>query len=188
VDKVKLGANAFLYPMPMTLIGATVEGRDNFLAAAWVMRCNYEPPLVAVALGKRHFTSPGIVANGAFSVNVPGRDLLAKADYCGIASGAKVDKSKLFTVIHGEVLGAPMIAECPLAMECRLYKAVDLPVDTLFIGQIVESYSDGRFLTDGKLDVRKMEPFVLTMPDNGYWAIGEYLGKAWSVGNEVSGK
>ena len=52
MDKVKLGANAFLYPMPMTLIGATVEGRDNFLAAAWVMRCNYEPPLVAVALGK----------------------------------------------------------------------------------------------------------------------------------------
>jgi len=183
--KTKLGPNAFPCPMPMTLIGATVDGRDNFLAAAWISRVNYDPPLIAIALGKRHFTNPGIEANKAFSVNVPGSDLMAKTDYCGIVSGAKADKSKLFTVFRGELTGAPMIEECPLTMECRLYKTVDLPVDVLFIGEIVQSYSEDRFLTEGKPDVRKMSPFVLTMPDNGYWSIGKPLGQAWHAGKEI---
>ena len=188
MDKVKIGANAFLYPMPMTLIGSTVDGRDNFLAAAWVSRVNYKPPLIAVALGKAHFTNAGIEANKAFSVNIPGRNLLEKTDYCGIMSGKNVNKSALFEVFRGEVAGAPMIAECPVCMECRLVQSVELPADTLFIGEIVESYSEECYMTHGKPDVQRIAPFVLTMPDNGYWAVGEYLGKAWSAGNKVAAK
>ena len=56
MSKVNLGANAYIYPMPVTLVGATVEGRANFLAVAWVMRVSMKPPLLAVALNKAHFT------------------------------------------------------------------------------------------------------------------------------------
>ena len=182
MEKIKLDKNAFLYPMPMVLVGAVVAGRANFMAVGWVSRVNFNPPLMAVALGKSHYTNAGIHKNKAFSVNVPGIDLLEKVDYCGIVSGEKTDKSNIFDVFYGELPGAPMIRECPLSLECRLVNAVDLPTNSLFIGEIVGAYSEERYLTEGKPDIKKIGPFTLTMPDNNYWEIGESAGRAWSVG------
>jgi flavin reductase (DIM6/NTAB) family NADH-FMN oxidoreductase RutF len=187
MSKVKIDSNAFTYPMPMTLVGAMVGDKANFLAVAWVTRVNYKPPMIAVALGKTHHTNPGIHATKAFSVNIPGVDLMEKTDYCGIVSGKKADKSGLFTVFEGEITGAPMIEECRLCMECRLVQTVDLAADELFIGEIVGAYADEGCLTDGKPDVKKLDPFTLTMPDNGYWRVGEQVGKAWSAGKKVKG-
>ena len=166
MPKVKIDASACLYPMPMTLVGAVVENRPNFLAAAWVARVNFQPPMIGVGLGKRHYTNAGIHDNKAFSVNIPGRALMEKTDYCGIVTGKTVDKSKLFDVFYGELPKAPMIRQCPLCLECRLVKAVDLPSNTFFIGEIVSAYAEEGTLTNGQLDIRKMDPFTLTMPDN----------------------
>lgn len=184
MEKIKIDSNAFVYPMPMTLVGAVVDGRPNFLAAAWVTRVNFKPPMIMVALGD-HYTNAGIDANGAFSVNVPDVALMEKTDYCGIVSGRKVDKSKLFDVFYGSLPGAPLIRECPLCMACRLNQAVKLPFDTLYIGDIVDVYTEERFLTDGKPDVKKIDPFTLTMPDNRYWRVGVEAGKAWSSGKKL---
>ena len=184
MEKIKIDSNAYVYPMPMTLVGAVVDGRPNFLAAAWVTRVNFKPPMIMVALGE-HYTNAGIDANGAFSVNVPDVALMEKTDYCGIVSGRKVDKSTLFDVFYGSLTGAPLIRECPVCMACRLNQAVKLPFDTLYIGDIVEAYTEERFLTDGKPDVKKINPFTLTMPDNHYWRVGEMVGRAWSAGKKL---
>jgi flavin reductase (DIM6/NTAB) family NADH-FMN oxidoreductase RutF len=182
MEKIKLDKNAFLYPMPMVLVGAVVEGRANFMAVGWVSRVNFNPPLMAVALGKSHYTNAGIHRNKAFSVNIPGIAFMEKVDYCGIVSGEKTDKSKIFDVFYGELPDAPMIRECPISLECRLIDTVDLPTNSLFIGEIIGAYSEERYLTEGKPDIRKISPFTLTMPDNNYWKVGENAGKAWSVG------
>jgi flavin reductase (DIM6/NTAB) family NADH-FMN oxidoreductase RutF len=184
MEKIKIDSNAFVYPMPMTLVGAVVDGKPNFLAAAWVTRVNFKPPMIMVALGD-HYTNAGIDANGAFSVNVPDVALMEKTDYCGIVSGRKVDKSKLFDVFYGSLTGAPLIKECPVCMACRLNQAVKLPFDTLYIGDIVEVYTEERFMTDGKPDVKKINPFTLTMPDNHYWRVGEMAERAWSAGKKL---
>jgi flavin reductase (DIM6/NTAB) family NADH-FMN oxidoreductase RutF len=184
MEKIKIDSNAFVYPMPMVIVGALVEGKPNFMAVAWVARANAKPPMIMVALGHHH-TNSGIEANGAFSVNVPDVALMEKTDYCGIVSGRKVDKSKLFDVFYGSLPGAPLIKECPVCMACRLNQAVKLPFDTLYIGDIVEVYTEERFLTDGKPDVKKINPFTLTMPDNHYWRVGEMAGSAWSIGKKL---
>jgi flavin reductase (DIM6/NTAB) family NADH-FMN oxidoreductase RutF len=184
MEKIKIDSNAFVYPMPMTIVGAVVDGKPNFMAAAWVTRVNFKPPMIMVALGD-HYTNQGIDANGAFSVNVPDVALLEKTDYCGIVSGRKVDKSQLFDVFYGSLPGAPLIGECPLSMACRLNQAVKLPFDTLYIGDIVEVYTEERFLTDGKPDIQKLNPFTLTMPDNRYWRVGEMAGRAWGEGKKL---
>ena len=184
MEKIKIDSNAFVYPMPMTLVGAVVDGRPNFLAAAWVTRVNFKPPMIMVALGD-HYTNAGIDANGAFSVNVPDVALMEKTDYCGIVSGRKVDKSKLFDVFYGSLTSAPLIRECPVCMACRLNQAVKLPFDTLYIGDIVDVYTEERFLTGGKPDIQKIDPFTLTMPDNRYWRVGAEAGRAWSAGKKL---
>ena len=185
MEKIRIESmDAYVYPMPMTIIGAVVEGKPKFMAAAWVSRVNFKPPMMMIALGPHH-TNLGIDANGAFSINVPDVSLLEKTDYCGIVSGRKVDKSKLFDVFYGSLSGAPLIRECPVCIACRVNQAVKLPVDTLFIGDVVEVYTEERFLTNGKPDIQKVNPFTLTMPDNGYWRVGEKVGRAWSDGKKL---
>ena len=55
MEKFKINSNAFLFPMPMTIVGAVVNGKPNFLAVAWVTRANFKPPMIIVALGD-HYT------------------------------------------------------------------------------------------------------------------------------------
>jgi flavin reductase (DIM6/NTAB) family NADH-FMN oxidoreductase RutF len=112
---------------------------------------------------------------------------MAQTDYCGLVSGWETDKSGVFKVFYGELETAPMIRQCPLCMECRLFNAVSLPSHHLFLGKVVATYADENCLTDGRPDLRKMDPFVLTMPDNTYWSVGEQAGKAWSIGKEFEG-
>jgi len=59
---------------------------------------------------------------------------------------------------------------------------VELPTNYFLIGEIVNFYSEEQFLADGKPDIAKIKPSLLTMPDNKFWAIGECVGKAWSHG------
>lgn len=184
MEKVKIDHNAFVYPMPMVLVGSVVDGKANFMAVGWVARVNFKPPMIAIALGPHH-TNKGIDENHAFSVNVPDLSLMAKTDYCGLVSGAKTDKSTVFDVFYGERPDAPLIQECPLCMACSVYEAKKLPSNTLYIGEIIEVFTEERYLTDGKPDIKKMNPFTLTMPDNNYWQVGDHAAKAWSVGKQL---
>jgi flavin reductase (DIM6/NTAB) family NADH-FMN oxidoreductase RutF len=169
--------------MSMVVVGTLVNDRPNFMPVAWVTRVNFKPPMIAIAVGKSHYTNGGIHSSKAFSVNIPNIDLMKKVDYCGIVSGRKEDKSALFKVISGKTTGAPLIDDCPLCMECTLVKVVDLPTNELFIGEIVGAYADAECCSDGKPEITKMRPFTLTMPDNQYWQVGPNAGKAWSIGN-----
>jgi len=184
MEKIKIKNSARMVPMPMVVVGAVVEGKINYLAVAWVCHVNADPPMVGVALGKGHHTNRGIREHKEFSVNVPGVDLMKAVDYAGIVSGAKADKSTVFESFQGQLQYAPMIRECPLAVECKVVTTVDLPRNEFFIGEIVGVYTEDRYLTDGEPDITKIRPFLLTMPDKGYREMGKIIGSAWSAGKD----
>jgi flavin reductase (DIM6/NTAB) family NADH-FMN oxidoreductase RutF len=185
MDKIKIDNSvAFLYPMPMVLTGSVVGGKPNFMAVGWVSRVNFKPPLIAIALGPHH-TNKGIVENKEFSINIPNVSLIKETDYCGIASGKNTDKSKLFDVFFGNLGKAPLIRECPVCISLTLFETVKLPFNTLYIGEPKEVFTEEKYLTENVLDVKKINPFILTMPDNNYWAVGENLGKAWGIGKDL---
>ena len=182
MKKIDIGANAFVYPMPVTLLGALVNAKPNFMALGWITRVNANPPMVGVGVGRHHYTCAGMAETKTFSINFSSAEMMEITDYCGMASGEKVDKGGLFEVFYGKLKTAPMIEECPLCMECKLVQAIEFPTNTLFIGEIIGSYAEERCLTDGRPDIKKMDPLLLTMPDNRYWRVGEYAGKAWGSG------
>jgi len=141
MDKIKIDRSAaFLYPMPMVLVGSVLEGRANFMAVGWVSRVNFKPPLFAIALGPHH-TNKGIDENREFSINIPDDSLIEKTDYCGLVSGSNTDKSELFNVFYGESDKVPLIEECPVCMSCSVYDAVKLPSNTLYIGEPKEVFT-----------------------------------------------
>jgi flavin reductase (DIM6/NTAB) family NADH-FMN oxidoreductase RutF len=186
--KINIGNNVFVYPMPVTLVGTQVEGRVNFMTVGWISRVNANPPYIGIGINKNHYTTKGIMENGGFSVNFPSSDMVEKTDYCGIVSGRKEDKSKLFEVFYGKFETAPMIKECPLNLECGLVETMEFPTNYLFVGEILAAYSEEQYMTDGKLDIEKMKPLLLTMPDNSYWTVGDYKKPAWKTGMSLKDK
>ncbi len=186
--KVVIEKSAFCLPWTQTLLGTHVNGKVNFMALDWLTRVNYQPAMLGICVNGGHASNAAIRRSGEFSVNIPTVDMVAVTDYCGIVSGNKVDKSKLFEVFYGELKSAPLIRECPLNIECRLTQYVDLPTNTLFIGEIVNIYAEEKYLEGGKPDVKKIRPFLLTMPDNRFWSVGDQVGSAWKDGMKYKEK
>jgi flavin reductase (DIM6/NTAB) family NADH-FMN oxidoreductase RutF len=181
-NKVDLGAKIASYPMPVVLVGANVNGKANFLPIAWFMESARNPPKVAVALNKAHYTNQGIKENKTFSICIPSEDMVEATDHCGLVSGSRTDKSGVFNVFYGKLKTAPLITECPVNIECSLDKVVDNGSNELFIGDIVSTYTEEKYLTDGTVDLKKTRPFMLSLNDHEYHVLGKTKAKAWNVG------
>jgi len=189
--KVQMGPTTRVYPMPALLIGADVDGKPNFMTVAWGGIANAEPPMISVAIRRSRHTHKGISQNMTFSVNIPSVDLVKETDYCGTASGAKVDKVKVcqFEVFYGKLGTAPLIEQCPLNLECKVVHTLELGSHTLFVGSIEETHVSESCLTDGKLDVSKIKLLIYVgEPFRRYQALGEVLGEAFRIGLELRGR
>lgn len=188
MQKIEIAADRLHYPMPCSLVGAIVEGKPNYLTVAWFAMANPKPALVMAAMNKAHYTNAGVKANGSFSINIPSAELVEKMDYCGLVSGRKSDKSGLFETFYGKLKTAPMIQECAFNAECRLVQTVDLPMEEVFIGEIVGAYSEERYLTNGVPDMRKINPLLLSMPQKMYAVLGRDVAPAWEAGRKLMKK
>jgi flavin reductase (DIM6/NTAB) family NADH-FMN oxidoreductase RutF len=185
--KRNLGPVDALYPSLTTIVGAHVEGRPNFLAVAHVGIMNHgQPQYLSFGINKHHHTGPGIHANGEFSVCIPGVELVERTDYVGLVSGRNTDKSGVFDVWYGSLKNAPLIAECPVCMECRLDRVVDFPTHEVFIGEIVATQADEDVLSDDTtVDIAKVRPLLFDMASVMYWALGPAVASCWSVGKAL---
>lgn len=180
--KKEIRRGCYLYPMPIVVVGALNEGRANFMTAAFCGMMNIKPPVVALGLELRHFTTGGIEKNGTFSVNIPSTSMVKAIDYCGLVSGHKVDKSNLFTVFYGHLGTAPMVEECPLTMECKLINKVEFSPDGLFLGEVMAAYCNDEYMGEKMPDMAKIDPLIYSVGDSSYWSIGRRLGRAWEIG------
>ena len=182
MKKIFAQKDLFCLPWTQTILGTHLEGRVNYMALDWLTRVNFKPAMIGICVNKNNASHVAIIDTGEFSINVPSTDMVAVTDYTGLVSGKRSDKSKLFKVYYGELKTAPMIQECPINIECRVSQRVDLPTNSFFIAEIVNIYCDDKFLTDSRPDIEKIKPFVLTMPDNRFWALGDCIGNAWDAG------
>jgi flavin reductase (DIM6/NTAB) family NADH-FMN oxidoreductase RutF len=186
--KITMDIKTLVYPMPAFLIGASVDGRPNFMTAAWSGIGGGMPPIITVAIRPSRYTLKGIRQNMTFSVNVPSVNLIKETDYCGIESGSKVDKVAVckFKVFYGKLETAPLIEQCPVNHECQVLHMLDVGSHILIVGRIEETYVSEGCLTDGKPDVDKIKPFsFVPRPEGKYQALGEIIGTAFSIGLEL---
>jgi len=173
---------------PTVLVGSMVNGKSNFMAVAWCGVANSIPPMVSVAIRRPRYTLKGILEFSEFSVCVPSVAQVKEADYCGIVSGAKVDKTAAcgFEIFTGSLKNAPLIQQCPVNLACKVAQIVSLPSHELVIGEVKETHVSENCLTDGKPDMRKIQPFIYSAALPGdYFAFGESIGKVFSIGREI---
>lgn len=123
----------------------------------------------------------------AFTINVPNEKHARQIDYFGLVSGKNEDKFKEsgLTPIKSDLVDAPYIKEFPLVLECKLIKTVELGLHTQFIGEIMDVKADESVLDDGGLlDLKKVLPLIYSIGTASYYGIGQYIGKAHSMGKK----
>ncbi len=187
--KVKLGTLPLIYPIPIVLVGALVDDRPNFATIGDCGLVGIRPPLVSVSLHADHYTTCGIREHGAYSINIPRTDMLVVTDYCGIVSGRDVDKSALFDIFYGETPAAPLIAECPVNIECRVVEQVTIQHRQLFIAEVVQTHVSAEFVSDDGerqriADLGQLAPIIYAL-DNRYYAIGPQIGTGYQEGKAL---
>ena len=184
MEKQKLGPQPLLYPLPVVLVGANVDGKANFQAVSWCGIVSYAPPIIAVGLNHERYTLKGLLEQQTFSVNVPSTAMAADVDYCGIHSGKEVDKSQLFEVSYGSLKTAPLISECPINLECKLLDSRNLGSHMLILGEIVETYISSLCVTDTGPDINRIKPLLFSIGSMAYHGVGEEIGKAYTLGKK----
>lgn len=185
--KIQVGArNCLLCPMPVTLVGANVNGKPNYNTIAYVGIITHNS--ISVGMSKRHYTNAGIKENKTFSVNIPSVEMVKETDYCGIVSGKDVDKSNLFETFYGDLKTAPMITECPVNIECRLVRTLDFPEADVFIGEIVETHVNEQCMQDNAVDFSKVQPILFVTEERNYWKLGDRFAEAWKIGEELKNR
>lgn len=189
MNKNKIPPKVYLFPMPVALIGANVNGKPNFETLAYVGIVESQPPLISISSYETHYTNIGIKENRTFSVNTPSEDLVEKIDYCGIVSGKEIDKSEVFDIFYGDLKTAPMVSLSPLNLECEVIKTFKVKElvevekgHEIFIGKVVNAYADEDYLTEGIPDIAKFKTY--TYSRNNYWKVGEKLARAFEVGKK----
>ena len=183
MNKIKVTRKLPPLCLPIALLGANVRGKPNFFTIAWFNMLQENPPLIAASMGKTYYTLEGIKKNKTFSLNIPSTPMAKIVDHCGLHSGSKMDKSRLFDVFYGELETAPMVNECPVNIECQLAECKELETMDLIFGSIVQVYCDETCLTDNKLDYKKMDPLLFFMPEGPYLKTGISVAQAFDVGN-----
>lgn len=178
-EKKNIGNKLALYPMPVTVIGAEVNGKVNWLLVAHVGIIGHDR--ILVSMSDKHYTNQGVIESKKLSVNIVDRKMLPKADYVGSVSGANTDKSHVFQYHWGEN-GSPIIDTSPLVMECDVVDIYKSDGFDNFICSIANTYADSGVLDNtGKLDYAKLKPVLFEFPTYSYIATGEVIGKCLNL-------
>ncbi len=177
--KQKWKGGALLAPVPPAMVscGNDADGSANIITIAWTGIINTIPPKTYISVRPSRHSYKLIKESGEFAINLTTTSLVRSADYCGIYTGAKVNKFEKCN-LHKEAaseISCPLIAESPLSLECRVTDVIELGSHHMFLADIVAVDVDDSLLNfDGKLCLEKAK--LAAFSHGEYFALGEKLG------------
>ena len=142
--KRTLKPGTMLYPLPVVLVTGGDQEHSTVMTAAWTGIVNSDPPMTYVSIRPERYSYGIIKERGEFVINVTTAAMARDVDYAGCVSGRKEDKFETlgFVKEKGEVVEAPLIAQCPVNLECRVTETKDLGSHTMFLAEIVRVHVD----------------------------------------------
>ena len=170
-------------PQPCVMIATWDKDHNpDVMMAAWAGQYDYKKIVVSLS---KHKTTENLELTGAFTVSFADIRTVAESDYLGLVSGYKVpDKVARvgFTVTPSPNVDAPIINEYPLTLECKVVSWKD----GILVGEVVNQSASESILTDGKIDLAKLQPIVFDAAGMSYRAIGDVVGGAWNAGKKFT--
>ena len=178
LEKVLWPGSTQLAPVPVVLVGCGGhEENYNLITIAWTGILCSQPPMLSIAVRPERHSYPIIRDSGEFTVNLPTAAMAADVDYCGVVSGRDHRKfaERDLTPVAGSKVAAPVVAECPLVLECKVAQRLELGSHHLFLAEIVAVQAATTFIgPDGRFDLEQAG--LLAYVHGHYYALGECLG------------
>lgn len=161
MKKVVENMKSCIQPRPNILVSCRdANGRNNALAVAYCCNCSYAPPMVMVGIVPSRYSYKIIKETGAFAVNIVTKDQKEMFDYLGSHSGRDEDKfSKLnIKVDEGTKVNVPLLADCPVNIECKVVDSILTGSHEMFVGKIECVHANAEIINDnGNIDFSKLE-------------------------------
>nr|VFK29660.1 MAG: NADH-FMN oxidoreductase RutF, flavin reductase (DIM6/NTAB) family [Candidatus Kentron sp. MB]VFK74860.1 MAG: NADH-FMN oxidoreductase RutF, flavin reductase (DIM6/NTAB) family [Candidatus Kentron sp. MB] len=148
------------FPMPAMLVTcASPEGKPNVMSIGYVGFCCWDPPIISLGINESRYTRAILAQTGELVVNVPDADSIVAMDYCGFVSGVTVDKfaASGLTPVPATKVQAPLIAECPVNLECRVNTIIELGSHHLIIAKVLVTHVGSDVIDDST----KLMPVIL---------------------------
>ena len=168
-----------LYPLPAVLVscGATPE-EYNMLTVAWTGTVCTTPPMCYISVRPERHSYAVIRRTGEFVINLTTRSMARATDWCGVDKFRETG----LTPVPAERVAAPLIAEAPVSIECRVRQVLPLGTHDMFLAEVVNVQADEAYIdpATGRFCLERAEPIVYSHGE--YFALGDALGRfGWSV-------
>jgi flavin reductase (DIM6/NTAB) family NADH-FMN oxidoreductase RutF len=169
-----------LYPIPAVLVSCGDFGTvRNIITVAWTGVACTDPAMCSISIRPQRYSYGLIRSSGEFVINLTTAAMARVVDWCGVKSGRQFDKFKEMTLtpLPAKFVGAPLVAESPVNMECRVREVRELGSHHLFIAEILAVHADPTYFDarTGFFNLAVARP--LCYCHGHYYEMGRHIGK-----------
>lgn len=176
--RIDLKPGALTAPLPPVLVTVKSGGVSNIITIGWTGILATNPPKTYISVRPSRHSYEMLKESREFVINLAPAALAPAVDYCGIYTGAKVDKFEKCALTERESheVAAPTIAECPIALECRVTDILPMGTHDVFMADIV-SVSCDESIIDKNGKIRYDRADLLAYVHGEYFRLGDKVGK-----------
>lgn len=171
-------AGNMLYPLPVVMVSmADRDGKFNIITIAWAGTVCTNPPMVSISVRPERYSYPILKETGEFVINLTTKELAYATDFCGVRSGRDVDKFRTLrlTPLAADQVSAPLIAESPVNIECRVRQILPLGSHDMFLADVAAVHADEKYMDEKrKFRLEQAEPIVYS--HGAYLCCGQQVG------------
>ena len=178
MSKVTWKPGTFLYPLPVVMVSCGTMEESNIITVAWTGIINTDPAMVYISVRPTRHSYNIIKESGEFVINLTTKDLTYATDWCGVKTGAQVDKFKEMhlTKEKAKFVKCPMIKESPVSVECRVKEIKELGSHHMFVAEVLGLNADEKYIDEkGAFDISKCD--LITYANGKYFSLGKKIGK-----------
>lgn len=183
--KTSFKPGTMVYPLPAVLVSCGENPQEwNMMTAAWTGTVCSDPAMCYVSIRKSRLSHSIISRTGEFVINITTEKLARATDWCGVRSGRDFDKwtEMGLSPLPAAKVKAPLIAESPINIECRVTQVLELGSHDMFIAEVVNVQVDSGLIDPetGKFDLASASPIAYSHGE--YYTLGKFIGGfGWSV-------
>ena len=178
MSKVTWKPGTFLYPLPAVMVSCGDMEKSNIITVAWTGIINTDPAMVYISVRSSRYSYNLIKEKGEFIINLTTKDLAYATDWCGVKTGAKIDKFKemKLTKEKAKFVKCPMIKESPVSVECKVKEVRELGSHHMFVAEVLAINADEKYIDDkGAFDISKCD--LIAYSNGNYYSLGKKIGR-----------
>lgn len=178
MSKVTWKSGTFIYPLPAVMVSCGTMEESNIITVAWTGIINTDPAMCYISVRPTRHSYEMIKKTGEFVINLTTKDLAYATDWCGVKTGAKVDKFKemKLTKEKANFVNCPMIKESPVSVECKVKEIRELSSHHMFVAEILGINADEKYINEnGAFDISKCD--LIAYSNGNYYSLGKKIGR-----------